>query len=303
MPILFFALACADLADEVTPTTAALTAPSGPVLHIELVGYDVDEDGPIVAQLVEEVRGRPPTFGDVHAEVPVTADGFAYVEMPEPADDVRFVEYRLVLRSALADGSVGPIRELWPPSLVWNYDLTPGAAPAGWSVETHDRGVSAWSPVSGANVTLDFFPRDSFTVGGPFTVPDIATDAGTTVGIALMAGGEVLPDFIGTVVNGEWGLRLDGPPDTDSALLQPVAYVDTDGVLGFDPETEVLVGLGCVRDTEAFVQWIDEPWDVNVADRIQKHHQSVGWNALVTGAHPLASAVSTGRMRMDASCK
>ncbi len=303
MTIVLFALACtAPSAEDITATSAALGADSAPVFKAEITDYLSEDDGPLLAQIVEQFPGKPASFGAVLAEGVVEVDGYISLAMPAPPVGETSAEYRVVIRQAMADGSGGAIRELWPPSIVWSYDLTPGAAPAGWSIREADGGHPAWRSFGIEPLILGLRPVEEFTVGGPFAVPDVSTDEESTVAIALLAGGEVVEGVVGAVDNGVWGLHLEGPPDTEGGMLQPVAYVDSDGFLGFDPETEAAIGVACVRDTGAFLRWFDEPSDVAVADQIVHRHQSVGWNALTGTSGPKGRAVLEDRVRMSASC-
>lgn len=306
LTVLFLAAGCADPSVDANLDEAPLEpGESTVVFRAEIEGYDIDVDGPLVAQLVQEVPSTPPTYPFVDAQVQVTPSGAFSVELPTPTDEsIASIRYRLVVRERLEDGTAGVIREAWQPVLVWSEigDLT--GAPAGWSLELRRGGQVFHSDIVDENLDLHLAVQPELIVGGPFVVPDVITDAGSSVRVALLADGEPVEGAVGMVVNGVWGLQLDGDPGLEGdVLLSPVAFVDADGDLAYDPDSESRLGVACARSAEAFVRWFVAPTEVQVADRMMQARAVPGWNAWVAGGRAGNRLFDATRMRIDTDCE
>lgn len=306
LTVLFFAAGCADPSSDAWLDEAPLApGDSAVVFSAEIDGYDIEADGPLVAQLVEEVPTSPPDYPTVAAQVVVTGSGAFNLELPVPEDEsVVSVRYRIVVRERLADGTAGVIREAWQPVLVWNDAADLAGAPAGWSLETRRGGQVSYSAVVDANLELHLAVQPELVVGGPFVVPDVVTDPGSSVRVALLADDEPVEGVVGLVVNGVWGLSLEGDPGLPAyALLRPVAFIDVDGDLAFDPTTEPPLGLACARSAEAFVRWFPPPSEVRGADWMMYTRTTPGWNAWVQGDRGGNRLFDATRVRIDTACE
>ena len=121
-------------------------------------------------------------------------------------------------------------------------------------------------------------------------------DAFDTVGVALLRDGEPVPGLLGLAMGGVWALHLDGQPlGVGSSHLRPVAYLESDGVLGFDPEEEEVVGEACSLGAPAFVRWLPAPLSPDAADSLTFAHATPGWNAW------RGEGKRTGALRGDAA--
>lgn len=282
--LLLLTLACAD-SSEPEATIAPLSGGGGSTFfRVEIPDYYAGDDGKLVAQLIEDVPGAPGSVVSATMQVPVTEEGYFELELPTPTEEsIDNVRYRVALREALADGTAGAFRGIWSPRLTWHAAADAAGAPPGWSTERSRRGTLSWTPVEDAELKLSLLPVESLAVGGPFDVPDVVTDAGSNVRVALLDGEDVVEGVVGMVLDGTWALMLDGAPDTERSQLRPVAYIDANGDLGYDPTTEARIGLACAEDVEAFVKWIDAPYTVSLADAVKQHGASVGWNAWKAG--------------------
>ena len=100
--VLLSLFACAESETGPTETTAALGEHTdSPSFTAELVDYDAETDGILVAELVEEVLGTPPQYPSVRATVPVNLDGYVSITLPTPGEDgAESVRYRVIFREA-----------------------------------------------------------------------------------------------------------------------------------------------------------------------------------------------------------
>ncbi|MSQ03799.1 MAG: hypothetical protein EXR71_18250 [Myxococcales bacterium] len=306
IPVLLSLFACVESEPAATETTTALGDGSdSPAFRAELIDYDAETDGILVAELVEEVLGTPPRYPRVESIAPVNLDGYVTIALPTPGEDgPDSVRYRVIFREARTDGSIGPIRESWQPALVWSQSATVAGAPAGWSVEAGRRGQREWSAIGSAEVELRLRTESELVIGGPFTVSGVVADAGTSIRIALLDEDTPIEGVVGMVAEGMWGLRVDDDLGlTLGQFLRPVAFLDADDDLAYDPASEAQVGIACARADESFIRWLAEPTEVRAADVLTRSRATPGWNAWVaTGetGHPLFDA---SRVRIAATCE
>ncbi len=300
--LLLLTLACAD-SSEPEATAAPLSGGGGGTFfRVEIPDYFAGDDGKLVAQLIEDVPGAPGSVVSPTLQVPVTEEGYFELELPTPlADTIDNVRYRVAVREALADGTGGAFLAIWSPLLTWHAAADAAGAPKGWSTERSTRRGLSWTPVEDAELKLSLLPVESLVVGGPFDVADIVTDAGSNVRIALLEGDEVVEGAVGMVLDGTWALMLDGAPETERNQLRPVAYIDANGDLAYDPASEARIGLACAEDAEAFVKWVDAPYTVAAADAVKKHGASVGWNSWRAGGR-VGGPTHDTVVRISATC-
>ncbi|GDX80373.1 hypothetical protein LBMAG42_21840 [Deltaproteobacteria bacterium] len=282
--LLLLALACADSAVPEATSAPLSGAAGGTFFQVEIPDYYAGDDGKLVAQLIEDVPGAPGSVVSATMQVSVTDEGYVSLELPTPTDEsIDSVRYRFALREALADGTAGAFRGIWTPRLTWHATSDAAGAPPGWSTERSTRSGLSWTPVADTELKLSLLPVESLVAGGPFDVPDVVTDAGSNVRVALLDGDEVVEGAVGMVLDGTWAIMLDGAPDTERSQLRPVAFIDANGDLAYDPASEARIGLACAESSEAFVKWIDEPYTVVAADSVKRHGASVGWNSWMAG--------------------
>lgn len=301
-----FLLACAELPDEATRDDAALSpGDSEVVLRAEINGYDVELDHHLLVQLVEEAATTPPSWPVVVAQVPVSEAGGFTLELPTPDDgETEYVRLRVIVRDALPDGMAGFIREAWQPVLVWADADRDDGTPAGWSLEVRRGGQVFHTPVKDTWLDLQLRLQDELVIGGPFVVPDITTEPGSNVRVTLVSDDGPVEGAVGMVVAGVWGLRLEGNPEVSGEQpLRPVAFVDLDGDLALDGDTEPVIGAACALDHEAFVRWFEEPAEVRKADWLVLNHAAPGWNGWASGGRSGNRLYDPTRMRIDTDCE
>jgi len=294
--------ACAVEDHQPAALDAALgEAEPAEVLFGEVQDLDPETDGPLLAQLIEERLGEELSYPSVLAVVPVAASGLFTIELPELGTE--YGRYRLLVRERLGDGTPGAILTAWQPAVVYDADGDV-ARPAGWSFEVTRAGQVFTTEVDDVSIPLRLRPAAELVVGGPFVVPEVATDAESDVRVALMADGEPVEGAIGAVAAGVWGMRLDASIEVpDGALLRPVAFVDVDGDLAYDPDSEPELGVGCARGAEAFVRKFAAPVDVPVADWMTRARAVPGWNAWAAGGPEGHRLFDASRMVIDAACE
>jgi hypothetical protein len=279
MTLVWLTLACApESPDTVEDTIAGLGGTDIPLFIAELDGYDPAFDGPLVAELVEQVPGTPPTYLAPIADVHPDLAGIMTFELPTADDDVDVMRFRVAVREERAGGVKGPIRGMFAPTIVWQREASESGAPEGWSVETRRRGETAWEPMDRGSIPLSLAPEPERTLTGPFDVTGL--DPMASVGVALMHDGDVVPGIFGMAVGGIWAIHLDGEPSGFAgARLRPVAWVEADGVLGFDPETEEIIAQACATGQAGFARWMSEPRSITAADVLVLARATPGWNA------------------------
>ncbi len=294
--VLLSLFACAESESAPMETSAALgVQDDAPSFTAELIDYDAETDGILVAELVEEVLGTPPRYPSVRSSVPVNLDGYVSIALPTPGEDgPQSVRYRVIFRESRGDGSIGPIREAFQPALVWSESGNVTGAPAGWAVEAGRRGHREWSPIGSADVELRLRTESELVIGGPFAVEGVVADIGTSIRIALLDEGTPIDGVVGIVAEGMWGLRVDDDPGlTPGRLLRPVAFLDADDDLRYDTDSEAQIGIACARADESFIRWFAEPTEVRAADLLTRSRSTPGWNAWVATdeiGHPLFDA-------------
>ena len=279
MTLLSLFFACAPETPSLPESTvAALGEEEFALFTAELVDYDPAADGPLVAELIEQVPGTPPTYSAPFGRATIGADGFIELGLPEAAEGISTMRYRVAVREERADHRSGPIRAMFQPVLVWSSADTEDGAPFGWSVESRQRGELAYEPLGTPGIPLTLTTQPELTLTGDFTVAGI--DPMQPVGVALLQGGEVVPGAVGMAVGSIWGLVLDGEPAGFSMRsLRPVAYLESDGELGFDVETEEVIAEACATGSAAFVRWMPEAMDPLQADILSLARATPGWNA------------------------
>jgi len=279
MPFVLLSLACAP---ESTPSFDETVAPleeAGPSrFTAELEGYEPALDGPLMAELIEQVPGTPTTYNPPTARQAIAASGAIEFELPSAPEGVDSMRYRVAIRVEKRDHTSGAIRAMFAPVLVWSSEETEAGAPEGWSFETGRGDGVEYEALGRPGIALALTPEPELTLTGPFTATGI--DPLDTVGIALLADGEPVPGIVGLAIGATWALVLDGEPaGFVGGHLRPVAYLESDGELGFDPEAEERVGEACAMGVPAFVRWMAEPMEPLQADVLTFAHATPGWNA------------------------
>ncbi len=275
-----FFIACAPESIDIMSTEAALAEVETLVVRVD--GYDPAIDGEMVVDLVPYMTGSPAVYGSPVAYGVVQPDGDAEVPLPvspEPLDEeLPEARYRVVLHP-LVDGEPGPVQALLPDSLVWRDLGDPQGAPTGWSVEKKRGNSTSWRTLPDlVKLPMNFLEVEELTVGGP-----ILLDGDAEVGVVLVAGGVIVPGIVGVAMDGRWGLHLDSVPSAMRApgtLAHPVAYVERDGQLGWNPAIEPRVGEACVAGRPLGVSAEPETSDVGEAAAMAAQRLVPGLNAV-----------------------
>lgn len=279
MPFVLLSFACApEIASSLDETVAPLEEFDAPLFSAELEGYDPAFDGPLVAELIEQVPGTPARYNAPTARLPIGSSGAFEFELPSAAEGIDSLRYRVAIRAENGDHTSGAIRAMFAPVLVWSRSDVEGGAPEGWSVETGRLDSVAYEALGRPGIPLALTPEPELTLTGPFTVTGI--DPLDTVGVALLRDGEPVPGIVGLAIGSNWALILDGEPaGFVGSHLRPVAYLESDGELGFDPDVEEVVGEACATGAAAYVRWMAEPMEPLQADVLTFAHATPGWNA------------------------
>ncbi len=298
-----FFFACAPESLEITSTDAPLAEVETLVVRVD--GYDPAVDGEMVVDLVPYMAGSPAVYGSPVAYGVVQVDGDAEIPLPvgpEPLDDELLeARFRVVLHP-LIDGVPGPVQALLPDSLVWRDLGDPQGAPTGWSVEKKRGNSTTWRTLPElVKLPMNFLTEEELTLGGP-----IMLDGDAEVGVVLVAGGEIVPGVVGVAMDGRWGLHLNSVPTalrSAGAQAHPVAYVERDGELGWDPKVEPRVGEACVAGRPIGVSAQPETIDVGEAAAMAAQRLVPGLNAVRSEYGRAVGVRDIDSVELAASCE
>ncbi len=251
------------------------------------------------------VRPNPNGFDQLLLSAPMV-DGEASLRLPEAAFAAG--EWKVALRSVAANGRPGPYLDVAPTSLVYSPVSTP-ELDAGWWVRPVDPEAPMYGVESGLSVGTRLRSVSVGVINGE--IAEDLTETAFEIGyVVQMAGREY------AVSSDQWAVEdtlftagVQGRP-VDSANSGPpvfvgywaMAYLDDDGVEGFDAHADTIVGQACVDGKRVGLGWRAPPMTLVQANGFLSSGAHPGWTpvrAAEFGASPLAPDAP---VRMEAVC-
>ena len=257
------------------------------------------------AFMVVVVRPAPSGIDQI-LSVAQVVDGGAVLRLPGALGSAAG-EWKVAVRAVDGMGNLGSYVDVSVPSLVFNPTAT-REIEAGW-----------WVRAPGDAGFLDL--SDGLTVGDRLLTAevgvmqgeiDVAVDAyDFSVGfVATMPGMEysITTDNF-TIDETLFALGVEGAPVAHAsgrtsavATYWPMAYVDSDGEVGFDSRTDQLVGQTCVDGKRVGFGWTAPPSTLTQANALIRAHAHPGWTPVREGELGPRPLLPNSPVRFEAAC-